>query len=591
MPSSVLVRVVFGVLVLATFGAFLVAQRLKRSTPIVDQVFYKHYLAPTCHGCKNQRVTFYFEPHRAGRVTATVVNDAGDDVKTLVNDRRLSRSRHHYVWNGRSDSGVLVPDGLYHLRVTLRDEGRSVTSPLGLIVDTAPPRPRVVVITPPEILPGGPGALGRARIRFRGNSFARPIIRIYRTDVAAPQLVATFRILRGRHVAKWDGRTSAGVPAPDGIYAATVTTFDRAGNAGSAPVLLPPRRSEAARTRGVSVRYLTVKAPLEPVAAGSVARVDIGPLARRMRWNLGPPGIGQPLARGQAKTRTLAVRIPSDARSGLYYLRVVAAGHRAVQPVLVQGSSRGSVLVVLPGIAWQGGNAVDDDGDGFANLLSAGNGIQTNRPFAHGLPPAGLRNRVEPLLRFLARERVPYTITSDIALAQGKGPKIEGHAGVLFAGDETWLTDRLEGRLRSYVQGGGKVASFGSDSFRRQVAASGSRLIDPSRPARVNALNEETAPLHLGQAPMVVSHDELGLFAGTDGLVGLFSDFEQSQRLTGGARIASAAGRDRQHPDFVAYRLGKGIVVRVGSPAWTASLAGNPELTDVTRRIWSLLSQ
>jgi hypothetical protein len=107
----------------------------------------------------------------------------------------------------------------------------------------------------------------------------------------------------------------------------------------------------------------------------------------------------------------------------------------------------------------------------------------------------------------------------------------------------------------------------------------------------VNALDEETAPLHLEQAPMVVSQDELGLFAGTDGLVGLFSDFEQSQRLTGGARIASAAGRDRQHPDFVAYRLGNGIVVRVGSPAWTASLAGNPELTDVTRRIWSLLSR
>jgi hypothetical protein len=198
---------------------------------------------------------------------------------------------------------------------------------------------------------------------------------------------------------------------------------------------------------------------------------------------------------------------------------------------------------------------------------------------------------VEPLLRFLARERVPYTITSDIALAQGTGPQIEGHSGVVFAGDTTWLTIKLDAALRAYVEGGGKLASFGTDSFRRQVTANGSRLTDPTRPSRVNVFGEETAPLHVEQVPMVVGQDELGLFAGTDGFVGLFSDFEQSQRLLAGASLASAAGRDRQHPDFVAYRLGKGIVVRAGSPAWTSSLAGNPELTDVTRRIWSLLSQ
>jgi hypothetical protein len=62
-------------------------------------------------------------------------------------------------------------------------------------------------------------------------------------------------------------------------------------------------------------------------------------------------------------------------------------------------------------------------------------------------------------------------------------------------------------------------------------------------------------------------------------------------RLVAGAGIASSAGRDPKHPDFVAYRLGKGIVVRVGAPAWAADLAGNLELTDVTGRIWSLLSR
>jgi hypothetical protein len=72
---------------------------------------------------------------------------------------------------------------------------------------------------------------------------------------------------------------------------------------------------------------------------------------------------------------------------------------------------------------------------------------------------------------------------------------------------------------------------------------------------------------------------------------GNFTQFEQSQRLVGGAQVLSSAGRDPKHPAFVAYRLGKGIVVRAGSPEWGPMLAGDVELTDVTRRVWSLLSR
>jgi hypothetical protein len=591
-PSSVLVRVVFGALVLATFGAFIAAQRLKKSTPIVDQVFYKRYIAPECHGCKNSTVRFYFALREAGNVTATVVNDAGDDVKTLVDDRRLSRRRHSYVWDGRTDTGAIAPDGVYHLRVSLRDEGRSVIAPRRLILDTKPPRPRVLGVTPQEILPGATGTIGRARIRYKGRSFAKPLVQVYRTDLPKPQLVADFQGRRGRHTAVWDGKTSDGVPAPDGIYAVTITTYDRAGNAGSSPRVLPPQRGLANPGSGVSVRYLTVKGTLDPVNAGSSVGFQVGPVPRRLRWSLGPPGAGRPVARGSAKAGRLQVRVPSNAPTGLYYLRVQAAGHRAVQPVVVQGAHRGSVLVVLPAIAWQGGNPVDDDANGFANTLHGGDSVEIGRPFAHGLPPAGLEGDVAPLLRFLARERVPYTLTSDLALAQGTGPAIDGRPGVLFAGNETWLTDKLDLALRDYVEKGGNVASFGTDSFRRRVSVGPTAITDPTRPERVNVFGEQTAPLLISEAPMVVNPpDQLGLFAGTDTLLGSFKQFEQSVRLVAGAGIASSAGRDPKHPDFVAYRLGKGIVVRVGAPAWAADLAGNLELTDVTGRIWSLLSR
>jgi hypothetical protein len=586
-----LVRVVFGVLVLATSAAFLVAQRLKRSTPIIERVYYNRYLSPTC-GCPKNRVKIYFSLPDAGTVTATLVNSAGDDVRTLVDNRRLHRGRHAYVWNGRSDAHTVVPDGTYRLRVTLRDQARSVTAARELIVDTVPPRPRILAVTPSVILPGAQGSLGRARVRFRGNSNPRPLIEVYRTDLRKPKEVTFFQGRRGRRTATWDGKIN-GKPAPDGVYAIAVTTYDRAGNAGSFPRVLPPTRSEAKGGTGVSVRYLTVQGALDPVDAGSVARFQIGPTPRRLRWSLGPVGSGRAIARGTGSGKQLEVRVPSNAASGVYFLRVVAAGHRAVQPVVVQGAHRGSVLVVVPAIAWQGGNAVDDDADGFANTLGGGESVHVERPFAHGLPPAGLTDKLDPLLRFLARERTQYEITTDLALAQGRGPGIAGHKGVMFVGDETWLTNKLDLALRDYVESGGRVASFGTDAFRRRVGLAAGDLIDPTRPERFNIFGEQVDEARILQAPMVVNQpDTLGLFRGVvDGLFGQFDQFEQSQRLVGGTQVLSSAGRDPQHPAFIAYKLGKGIVVRTGTPEWGPDLNGNVELTDVTRRVWSLLSR
>lgn len=590
MPSSVLVRVVFGVLVLATFGAFIVAQRLKRSSPIVEHVYYPHYIGPKC-GCEKARARFSFAPHVAGHVTAQVVDAAGDPVRTLVSGHELSRRQHHYTWNGRTDTGLIAPDGQYHLRVTLEDQARSVTLPRVITLDTVPPHPRVVSVTPSLIVPGAPGKDGRARIRFRGRANPRPLVQVYRTDLPKPQVVDAFEIHRGRHTGIWSGLVN-GRPAPDGIYDVTVTTHDRAGNAGSSPRRLPPAEGDAVPHSGVSVRYLTVAGPLTPVRAGSVAAFNVGPLARRLRWSLGPVGSGRPLARGGGRAPRVQVRVPRGTHTGVYLLRVQAGGHRASQPLVVQGPGRSRMLVVLPALAWQGTNQVDDDGNGFANTLSSGDDVDAARPFAHGQPPAGLGDSVAPLLRLLGRERVTYEITTDLALAESGGAGIAGHSGVVFAGSETWLTSKVDLALRNYVEQGGKVASFGTDAFRRLVRLDRNLLTGPTPPERVNVFGEETALTRIAEAPMVVNQpDMLGLFAGTDGFVGLFTRFEQSKTLVGGAQILSSAGRDPRHPAFVAYRLGKGIVVRVGSPAWSADLAGNTELTDVTRRIWSLLSR
>jgi hypothetical protein len=253
------------------------------------------------------------------------------------------------------------------------------------------------------------------------------------------------------------------------------------------------------------------------------------------------------------------------------------------------GRTAGKVLVVLPAITWQGQNQVDENGNGFADTLGRREAVSAGRPFAGGRPPEGFAS-VAALLRLLDLRGFRYDLTTDLALARGRGPVVAGHTGVLFPGSERWLTPTVSAIVRTFVQGGGRVASFGADSFRREVQLQGPRLAGPTPARPVSSLGEGTSALRIPAAPLVVSTDKLGLFSGTDGFVGLFTDFEQETSLARGAKLLATAGRDPRKPAFAAYSLGRGTVVRVGAPGWNAAIGSDPEVTAVTERIWALLS-
>jgi hypothetical protein len=414
------------------------------------------------------------------------------------------------------------------------------------------------------------------------------VFRVYLTDAGRPREVARFLGPRGRNVVTWDGYVGAR-KLPPGDYAFAVTVQNKALVAGSWPQHLPPARATAAPGTGVYVTPLDLAPPLEPVRSGTIARVTVGGPSRRFRWKLTRLGSIRPLRRGQGSGHTLAFRVPPDAPTGVYTLAVTGAGHRATAPIAVRSGATAPVLVVLPAIAWQGRNPVDGDNSGFTKTLEDSNEVGAARPLAGGRAPAGFAQRVAPLMRFLGRRR--YDLTTDLALARGRGPQLRSYQGVLFAGDERWLPTGLNAALRSYVGGGGKVASFGSDSFRRRVRVSGGLLEDPSRPERTIVFGERTSPARSEPAPLVRYQDSLRLFDGTDGLVGLYGEFERSDAIVGGAKLATAAGRDPKRPALVGYRLGKGVVVRVGVPGWTTALANRGEEATVTKRIWALLSR
>jgi FlgD Ig-like domain len=580
-----LVRAAFAALLLATLAAFFLAQQLKGEFPLVLRfAATPDAISPNGDDARDRSVVG-FDLSRKAKVSFSILDSDGNEVRRLVDNRLLKGDRkYRFIWDGRDSSGKVVPDGTYHMRVIRRDEGRVINSLKDVTVDTRRPRVRLVSARPGLVV----GARTRVRIRYRGPQNKAPEVRMFRTDGGPTRVVSRFRGNKSRS-ATWNG-IIRGHPAADGDYAFTVTVRDRAGNVAVAPQEIPTAASAGAGT-GVAVRRLDLTGPLGIVRAGSVARLEARPGRRSFSFALSRADSTRAVRRGRRSGNALRLRLPRRARTGVYVVRVRAAGRRAAWPLAVRGVLARRArppLVVLPAITWQGQNPVDDDLDGFAGTLDTSRSIPLARPLARGRLPAGFRSQSAPLLRFLDRERLPYDLTTDLSLARGRGPSLSGAPGVVFAGSERWLPTDLEGKLRAYVEDGGRLASFGADAFHRGVRLTSGALAAPTGRLPRDAFGERTSLVHASPpAPLVVGKDRLALFP--TGSLGEFSVFERSTGVPPPRRVLSAAGREAASQDFVAYRLGRGTVVRVGTPEWSRQLSA-AGVAAVTRRLWRLVS-
>jgi len=597
--SSRLVRVVFALLVLVTVGAFVVTQVLKTEMPVVLRfaVAPKH-ISPNGDGVRD-RVRLGFDLSEPAEVSFSIIDSEGSEVRRLFDDRQLAGDRkHRFLWDGRDDDGNVVPDGTYRMRVARRKEGRIINSFKKVMVDTRRPEVELVSAAPGVVDPSN-GRPVAVRIRYRGPRTRGPEFRVWRTDDGPPRIVDRFRGDDTRS-GVWNGRTISGDLAVDGDYTLQVRVRDHAGNEALAPRGIPNVRSARAGT-GVAVRRLTLEGPLDVVTAGSLARLKVGPAARRFSFALTRLGSSKTIKRDRRRGELLRIRLPDDARTGVYVVEIRARGRSARWPLTVAGLPPKSAaddprpLVVLPAITWQGLNRFDSDLDGFAETLRDAASIPAERPFAAGKLPGRLTAEAAPLLRYLDRERIAYDLTTDLSLARGKGPALGNAPGIAIAGSAIWLTRGLRDRLRGEVETGGKaVAVFGGETLRRSVALAGPRLRFPSPPRPDDLFGERTRSERVTPpAPLAVERDRLDLF-GADPLFGEFSRIEPSVELPAGARLLSAAGRDVGEPAFVAYRLGKGTVIRLGTPQWALQLderALSAEVPAITERIWRLLGR
>ena len=250
------------------------------------------------------------------------------------------------------------------------------------------------------------------------------------------------------------------------------------------------------------------------------------------------------------------------------------------------------MLVVLPATTWQGRNPIDDDGDGLPNTLDLGARVKLDRVLAHDGLPQGFTRSEAPLLAYLDRNGLSYDLTTDVAMAVGRGPELEGHTGVLLAGDTVWLTGDVRRRLRAFAAAKGHtVVSLGIDSLRREVEQSRTELLRPSQPDRTDLFGARLKPVAEKEVDLSILTDDpsLQLFAGGEGLFQDVAQWEGTASVGREARALSTAVDPDNEPVVVAARYGQGLVIRPGIAGFATRLGSDVESQELMGRMWTLL--
>ena len=191
-------------LLVGSAAAFTRTERLKLAQSPVAKPKFERHLSPPC-GCSHAAASLSFLLRRPERLDVSVIDSDGGHVATLAEAQDQRAGRVGFEWDGRDDSGQVVPDGLYRLKVRLERDRRTILIPKTILVDTAAPQARIL-----EAVSG----VGGVQVRYRTNETARAIL-----------------LLDGNKVARGSkGQVSwqpPGTPPTEGL---TLVAVDRAGN-------------------------------------------------------------------------------------------------------------------------------------------------------------------------------------------------------------------------------------------------------------------------------------------------------------------------------------------------------------------------
>lgn len=218
-------------LLLGTMAAFTYTETLKLERKPVGEARFDRWLSPVCD-CPHETARLRFELREPERIDVRMVNEEGEIVRLLGSGLRQPAGTISLTWDGRDETGQVVPDGPYRVRVRLRDERRTIAIPVDVNVDTKAPRVRLRSISPSVLDPGDD-----LSVRYRANEVGTPILVVEGEDV-----LRGARRQAGVRAVTWP-RLAEELGLAPGIYSVALAVEDRAGNV-----------SEATETAGILVR-------------------------------------------------------------------------------------------------------------------------------------------------------------------------------------------------------------------------------------------------------------------------------------------------------------------------------------------------
>ena len=243
------------------------------------------------------------------RIEVWIQDDGGAKVRILQAPRTFNRgARLALVWNGFTDSGLLVPDGVYTPVVKLIRSHRVLVLPSPIRLDTKAP---VITVRHPQypiLSPDGDGRRDSFTVRYRTNERAQGILAVRGTRV---------ELTRSRQPAgelHWNGKLN-GRPVHPGRYLMTVAARDEAGN-----------ESKPYPFAIAHIRYIALGRERVVVPPGGKFALRVSTDAPFVHWTL----------RGRSGTqRTGTLHFTAPKSAGVYRLYVTAGSHAAKCVVVV----------------------------------------------------------------------------------------------------------------------------------------------------------------------------------------------------------------------------------------------------------------
>ena len=177
--------------------------------------------------------------------SGTITDAAGKTVRTYSFGQKPDPS---VTWDGRSDSGALLPNGTYIYRLSATDEAGNVgrSNPVSIVLDVRD-TPVSISRAPGSFSPNGDGVKDSVTLTPNlavTDGVAKYEVRI----VSGTQTVRSYSGTGAPAPIVWDGRSDSGAAAPDGSYRALLTVDYTNGNRSTAqsPVIVLDTQAPAA---------------------------------------------------------------------------------------------------------------------------------------------------------------------------------------------------------------------------------------------------------------------------------------------------------------------------------------------------------